>query len=41
MECRTLETGGTSHETIPAEMIIKAGLLAVQRLVNKITAKNP
>lgn len=41
LECRTLETGGTSYETIPAELIIKAGLLAVQRLVNKITAKNP
>jgi hypothetical protein len=27
-ECRTVEVGGESYETIPAEMIIKAGLIA-------------
>lgn len=40
LECRTLEKNGTSHETIPAEMIIKGGLLAVQHLVNKISGKH-
>jgi hypothetical protein len=40
MECRTLEENGTSHETIPAELIIKGGLLAVQRQVNKISGKH-
>jgi hypothetical protein len=39
MECRTLEQNGTSHETIPAELIIKGGLLAVQQFVNKIAGK--
>lgn len=41
LECRTLEENGTSHETIPAELIIKAGLLAVQRQVKKISGNNP
>jgi len=27
-ECRTVEVGGESYETIPAELIIKAGLIA-------------
>ncbi len=40
LECRTLEKNGASHETIPAELIIKAGLLAVQRQVNKISGKH-
>ncbi len=35
MECRTLEKNGLIYETIPAEEIIKAGLLAVQRQVKK------
>jgi hypothetical protein len=39
LECRTLEAGGASHETIPAELIIKGGLLAVQRQVQKISGK--
>ena len=39
--CRTLEVEGTTHETIPAELIIKAALLAVQREVKKLTAKPP
>ena len=41
MECRTLEAGGAVHETIPAELIIKGGLLAVQRQVQKISSKYP
>jgi len=41
LECRTLEKDGTSHETIPAELIIKGGLLAVQHLVNQISGKKP
>jgi hypothetical protein len=40
-ECRTLEKDGATHETIPAELIIKAGLLAVQRQVQKISGKYP
>lgn len=28
-ECRTIETGGTNYETIPAELIIEAGIKAV------------
>jgi len=40
LECRNLEKNGASHETIPAELIIKAGLLAVQRQVNKISGKH-
>lgn len=39
-ECRTLELNGTIHETIPAELIIKAGLLAVQRQVKKVSGKH-
>lgn len=41
LECRTLEQNGTTYETIPAELIIKAGLLAVQRQVEKISGKYP
>ena len=39
LPCRTLEVGGTVHETIPAELIIKAGLLALQRQVKKLSGK--
>lgn len=41
LECRTLEQNGSSYETVPAELIIKGGLLAVQHLVNKISGKHP
>lgn len=37
--CRTLEVEGTVYETIHAELIIKAALLAVQREVKKLAAK--
>jgi hypothetical protein len=33
-ECRTLETGGQVYETIPADLIIKAGLLAASKMLN-------
>ena len=33
-ECRTLETGGQVYETIPADLIIQAGLQAASKLVN-------
>ena len=33
-ECRTLESGGQVYETIPAELIIQAGLRAASKLVN-------
>jgi hypothetical protein len=32
-ECRTVEVEGESHETIPADLIMKAGLLAASQLV--------
>lgn len=28
-ECRTIEAGGTNYETIPAELIVEAGIKAV------------
>lgn len=40
-ECRTVEVEGTVYETIPAELIIKAALLAVQREVKKLDARQP
>jgi hypothetical protein len=33
-ECRTIETQGKIYETIPAELIIKAGLMAAGELLN-------
>jgi len=36
-ECRTLETGGQVYETIPANLIIQAGLRAASILVNPQT----
>ena len=40
-ECRTVNVEGTTYETIPAELIIRAALLAVEREVKKLTAKPP
>ncbi len=39
-ECRTLETGGQVYETIPADLIIKAGLLAASKLLNPQTVES-
>lgn len=36
-ECRTLETGGQVYETIPADLIVQAGLRAASILVNPQT----
>jgi hypothetical protein len=36
-ECRTLETGGQVYETIPADLIIQAGLRAASIIVNPQT----
>jgi hypothetical protein len=36
-ECRTLETGGQVYETIPADLIIQAGLQAASKLDNPQT----
>jgi hypothetical protein len=33
-ECRTIETQGKIYETIPAELIIKAGIIAAGELIN-------
>jgi hypothetical protein len=40
-ECRTLAVGGQILETIPAELIIKAALLSVEREVKRLTSKRP
>lgn len=34
-ECRTVEVGGKTYETIPANLIVKAGLLAASELMGK------
>lgn len=39
VECRTLETGGQVYETIPAELIIKAGLISASHLLNRKTVE--
>ncbi len=36
-DCRTVEVEGQIHETVPAEIIIKAGLLAASQLVSPRT----
>jgi hypothetical protein len=36
-ECRTLATGGQVYETIPADLIIKAGLLVASQLLSPQT----
>ena len=33
VECRTLSVDGETHEVIPAELIVKAGLLAASRIM--------
>jgi hypothetical protein len=40
-QCRTVSVEGATYETIPAELIIKAALLAVERHVKKLAAKQP
>jgi Domain of unknown function (DUF2703) len=40
-ECRTLTVQGKTYETIPAELIIKAALLSVEREVKRLTAARP
>jgi hypothetical protein len=32
LECRTLEVAGETHETIPAELIVRAGMIAALEL---------
>jgi hypothetical protein len=34
VECRTIEVGEHVYETIPADLIVKAGLLAASELIN-------
>lgn len=38
-ECRTVNVDGQSHETVPADLIVRAGLLAAAELTGK--AKDP
>jgi hypothetical protein len=40
-ECRTIIVGDKTFETIPAELIIKAALLSVEREVKRLTGKGP
>lgn len=40
-QCRTVTVAGVAYETIPAELIIKAALLAVERQVKKLAAQPP
>lgn len=40
-ECRTVNVAGITYETIPAELIIKAALKAVERHIKKLAAKPP
>jgi len=40
-ECRALNVEGETFETIPAELIIKAALLSVEREVKRLTAGRP
>ncbi|MEO0122447.1 MAG: DUF2703 domain-containing protein [candidate division WOR-3 bacterium] len=35
VECRTLEVDEQQYETIPSEIIVKAGLIAAARMLNK------
>ncbi|MEM2911928.1 MAG: DUF2703 domain-containing protein [Candidatus Bathyarchaeia archaeon] len=39
-ECRTVKGEGEVYETIPADLIIKAGLLAASKLINAETSKS-
>ncbi len=39
VECRTVTIGDQTYEEIPAELIIKAGLLAASELINVKTAE--
>lgn len=34
-DCRTVDVAGESHEVVPAELIVKAGLLAAAQLLGK------
>jgi hypothetical protein len=40
-ECRTITVEGKTFETIPAELIIKAALLSVEREVKRLTGRPP
>jgi hypothetical protein len=39
-ECRTVESGGQVYETLPADLIIQAGLRAAAKLVNPQTVSS-
>ncbi len=40
VECRTIKVGGKVYETIPAKLIVRAGLLAAARLYGESSAKS-
>ncbi|MDI6854889.1 MAG: DUF2703 domain-containing protein [Deltaproteobacteria bacterium] len=40
-QCRTVTVEGETYETISADLIVKAALMAVEREVKKLTAKPP
>jgi hypothetical protein len=37
LPCRTLETGGNTFETIPADLIVKAALIAATQMIGSST----
>ena len=39
-DCRTLEVGDTNYETVPEELIIKAGLIAASELISDHSTTN-
>lgn len=40
-ECRTIEVDGKSYETIPEQLLIKAGLFAASRMLDKTLQTEP
>ena len=33
-DCRTVEVGGKSYEVIPAQLLVRAGLIAASRMLD-------
>lgn len=40
-DCRTLELGGHTYETIPEELLVKAGLVAASQLITPTATARP
>ena len=39
-DCRTVGVGGEVYETIPSDLVIKAGLIAASELIGPVTEKS-